>query len=631
MSRRRTLALATALAAVAAASSAAPATGSARTDDATGQIVFVSARANVDPGEIYALAAGKAPRPIFHSPYAEVALATAPKGRALAFWSDRSGPWRVMISPDGTRLRSVAIAGAGATDGSPWPPVFSPDGTQVVIPYLPHDAIAQVPALAIAGVAAGPAVPLSALCDAPPVWSPNSRQIACESADQKHVIVSDLNGHVSLTVPGQNVLWSASGRLAVTQKARTVVMTGAGRVVARIAGAARAWSPDGSTLALTRSDALALVRPGHSARARIVPTAGATLYWVAFTPDSRDVVYAGGVSGTAETAAVSGGKPRPFAAASAGTWSRDGRYATTVGSSALRVELTDASGHTRSVSGPMPYDGRGASVLAWTGDGSRLLYDTSFAGRPELWAMRANGAAQHRLTGAIGPLSEPAWSADGTKIAYSSAGGSGNGGIVIARADGTRLAAIRGSDSDDGSPSWSPNGKALVVANDAAGGASVVNVATGARTDVAVDGAAPAWSPDGATIAFVGLDDGTVWGSTPNGADRHRLLPATVRGVRSLAWSPDGKQLAFTTAKGVFIAAANARTPGRLIVAARLPGPPAFSPDGRQIAFAATVGATHPYRAIFAVGTDGSGRRQLTTGPYDSGDPAWRPALSRRP
>ena len=626
MGRRRQRLLASVLVAMAGAAGTAPATGSAGTADAAGQIVFVSARTTIQPGEIYALAAGRPPRPVFHSPYAEVGLATAPKGRALAFWSNRSGPWRPMISPDGIRLRSVAISGAGVLDASPWSPVFSPDGAQVVIPYLPHDAIAQVPALAVAGVAAGPAVPIGAFCNAPPVWSPDGRSLACESANQKDVVVFDLSGHVSLTVPGRSVLWSAGGDLAVTRKASAEVMNGAGHLVARIAGVARAWSSDGTTLALTRPSAIALVRPGRPGGPRIIPiAAGTPLYWVAFTPDGRDVAYAGGTSGAAEIAAVGGGTPRPFGAASAGTWSRDGRYASTVGAAVLRVELTGTSGKTQTVGDPVPYDGQGVSVLAWTGDGSRLLYDTSFAGRPDLWTMRGDGGAQHRLTGATGPVSEPAWSADGTKLAYSSAGATGNGGIVVARADGKLLSTVRGSDFNDDSPSWSPDGTAVAVANDAAGGVSVLNVASGARTDVAADGAAPAWSPGGATIAFVDLDDGTVWGSAPNGAARHRLLPASVRGVRSLAWSPDGKRLAFSTGKGIFTAPANGLNPGRLVVAARLPGRPAFSPDGRQIAFAATTGRTHSYRAVFVAGTGGSGLRQLTRGPYDSGDPAWQP------
>ena len=69
----------------------------------------------------------------------------------------------------------------------------------------------------------------------------------------------------------------------------------------------------------------------------------------------------------------------------------------------------------------------------------------------------------------------------------------------------------------------------------------------------------------------------------------------------------------------------------RLIVAsdalsAAWPSRPSFSPDGRELAYSGETGGRHPYRAVFVVGSDGSGRRQLTQGPYDSGDPAWRPA-----
>ena len=129
----------------------------------------------------------------------------------------------------------------------------------------------------------------------------------------------------------------------------------------------------------------------------------------------------------------------------------------------------------------------------------------------------------------------------------------------------------------------------------------------------------------GGTIAFVDLDDGTVWGSDPNGANRHRLLPAAIHGVRWLAWSPDGKRLAFSTDNGISVAAPDAVDPGRAVVSAELPGRASFSPDGSEIAYAAEAGSAHPYRAVFVVGLDGAGRRQLTTGPYDSGDPAWRP------
>ena len=57
-----------------------------------GEIVFVSNRATANPGEIYRVAPGAARRNVSRSPYADVALAASPKGRAFAFWSNRAGP-----------------------------------------------------------------------------------------------------------------------------------------------------------------------------------------------------------------------------------------------------------------------------------------------------------------------------------------------------------------------------------------------------------------------------------------------------------------------------------------------------------------------------------------------------------
>src|SRR4051812_18024037 len=113
MSRRRPPLIVTALALLAAAAALGPVESRARDRAGGGEIVFVSARASEDPGEIYALGAGGSRRPVFHSAYAEVGLATSPTGPAIAFWSDRSGSWRLMLSADGVSLRSVPIAGAG--------------------------------------------------------------------------------------------------------------------------------------------------------------------------------------------------------------------------------------------------------------------------------------------------------------------------------------------------------------------------------------------------------------------------------------------------------------------------------------------------------------------------------------
>ena len=177
MRRHRRLLLATALAGLLAAATGA--TGSAAERAAPGAtIVFASDRATANPGEIYALGAGRAARNVTHSPYADVALATSPRGRAFAFWSNRAGPWRLMIAPDGRALRSVVVGGSAGADFPPAPPVFSADGTRLLIPYLGLDSIAQRVEYAVAGVRSGPARTLTGDCSAPAL-SPDGQLIAC--------------------------------------------------------------------------------------------------------------------------------------------------------------------------------------------------------------------------------------------------------------------------------------------------------------------------------------------------------------------------------------------------------------------------------------------------------------------
>ncbi len=629
MGLRRWLLLAGAPAvALGAATSAPPAPASDRVGEPADAIVFASSRANANPGEIYALAAGVAPRNVSRSPYADVGLATSPTGRAFAFWSNRSGPWRLMIAPAGTALRVVAVAGRAGPDYPPAPPVFSADGTSLLIPYLARDSITQRPRYAIARVRSGPAQRLATPCGSAPALSPDGELIACAGLGGDRVSVADLRGNVRFGVPGKTPLWSSDGRLAVAGEQRTAVLSSSGRRIADLAGVARAWSRDGSTLALVRPGALLLAKPGAGTPPRVVYRRGrATAYWVAFTPDGRTVAFAAGL-GAPLMAEVAGGPVRAFAGQPLGSWSRSGRYAFTVASGAtIRVEIGDRLGRNAEVVARLPYDEKGASGLGWLGDGSKLFYNGSTPPRAELWAMQADGDRQRRLGG--GAVVAPAWSRDGTRLAYASGDAAGGSSIVVADAAGRKLDVIAraaGQSANDGNPSWSPDGSRIAVDDAVAAGAFVLDVKSGRRTGLAVDGVAPAWSPDGATIAFVDIDDRTVWGATPIGADRRRLLPASVRKVMSIAWSPDGKRLAFSTAAGVYVSAPGTAGVPKLVVAARNPGRPSFSPDGSRIAFAADAGTVHRYRAVYVAGVDGSGRTQLTKGPHDSTDPAWRPS-----
>jgi len=157
---------------------------------------------------------------------------------------------------------------------------------------------------------------------------------------------------------------------------------------------------------------------------------------------------------------------------------------------------------------------------------------------------------------------------------------------------------------------------------------------------LARNGSAPAWSPDGRTIAF--FSDSKIYLMNADGSE-HRQLTKTQWGGRSLAWSPDGRKLAFFDKGGpcpicfkLYVVNSDGsglrNLTGKLWAAGAGSGggptfDPAWSPDGQMIAFVGLVGLTAGVgEAIYVVRADGSGLRNLTPKPVGAyAAPAWSP------
>jgi TolB protein len=180
-------------------------------------------------------------------------------------------------------------------------------------------------------------------------------------------------------------------------------------------------------------------------------------------------------------------------------------------------------------------------------------------------------------------------------IAFASAR-SGDYEIVISRSDGTCMTAVTTDPSTDLSPTWADH--RIAFASDRGGRPSVWihDLTTGveSRLDTGdVAAAIPAFSPDGAWIAFEGRAAGSpsvdvyvipAIGGTPI------ALTSSAADDTAPAWSPDGSTVYFvstrTGAYELFSMPAAGGTAVQQTTGSRIIGKPAVAPDGTALYFA---------------------------------------------
>jgi Tol biopolymer transport system component len=264
-----------------------------------------------------------------------------------------------------------------------------------------------------------------------------------------------------------------------------------------------------------------------------------------------------------------------------------------------------------------------------------LAFVSSRDGDYAIFVMSADGGGERRLTevgdegGADGSpffQIEPAWSADGTKLAFAS-GRSGNSDIYVMRADGTGTEQLTSTDQNDTHPTWSPEGE---IAFARAGDIYVMNAdGSNARrvSDVLVEESDPTWSPDGEWIAYVRRTPGTptqdVWVMRPDGSERHGLTMQDGRAFTP-AWSPDSARIVFSTnaeseAYALYTIGVDGKGLRQVVPTAGDNFEPSWSTDGTRIAY-------QEEGAIFTVELGGGDVEKLTDNENNDSSPTWNPA-----
>lgn len=240
-------------------------------------------------------------------------------------------------------------------------------------------------------------------------------------------------------------------------------------------------------------------------------------------------------------------------------------------------------------------DGRGLTNLtqtpqdegppAWSPDGTRLAFSQNRPdGQVTLVITNAQGLNKQIVVDDedIEFIGDITWSPDGTRLAFMGYNSDDGYDIYVVNRDGRGLANLMPAlDGENSAPSWSPDGSKILfahVAYDETRQLAVISPAGGAPVFLTNDEARwhnePSWSPDGTRILFSsGYRAGTqaLFTMPAAGGEPALLLPYSLHG----RYSPDGAWLVFVGEPGGIF---RARADGSNIVALD-PVEGAYRPD----------------------------------------------------
>ena len=222
---------------------------------------------------------------------------------------------------------------------------------------------------------------------------------------------------------------------------------------------------------------------------------------------------------------------------------------------------------------------------AWSPDGTRLAY-VSFEGRkPSVYVQNVSSGQRTLLTRATGNQSAPAWSPSGDQIVFASSQAGGTQ-LFVAGADGSNSRRLTNSGAIDTTPNWAPDGR-IYFMSDRGGSPQIYRVAgEGGNAERVTfegsDNANPRVAADGKSMVFVKREGSRYMLAVQDFASRQ---------VQTLTQGPVDES-------------------------------PSFAPNGKLIVYASVYNGKG---ILAAVSADGRVKQRLGASNADVREPAWGP------